>query len=94
MHVNSGHARVYLFLFGVDRSGAVVILVHKLIKQNIANNRFLSSVNINTSISVLSRGGYMQTGTSQSLSGTMNRPNQMMQGGGGMQGAGAFGRRY
>ncbi|XP_017333506.1 scaffold attachment factor B1 isoform X1 [Ictalurus punctatus] len=42
-----------------------------------------------------SRGGYMQTGTSQSLSGTMNRPNQMMQGGGtGMQGAGAFGRRY
>ncbi|KAB5559084.1 hypothetical protein PHYPO_G00024780 [Pangasianodon hypophthalmus] len=40
------------------------------------------------------RGGYMQTGTSQSLSGTMNRQNQMMQGGGGMQGAGAFGRRY
>ncbi|XP_046713626.1 scaffold attachment factor B1 isoform X2 [Silurus meridionalis] len=48
-----------------------------------------------------SRGGYMQTGTSQSLSGTMNRQNQMMQGGGAgtgtggsIQGAGAFGRRY
>ncbi|XP_052395274.1 scaffold attachment factor B2 isoform X2 [Carassius gibelio] len=40
-----------------------------------------------------SRGGYIQTGTSQSLSGTLNRPNQMMQGSG-MQGGGAFGRRY
>ncbi|XP_072516210.1 scaffold attachment factor B1 isoform X2 [Salminus brasiliensis] len=42
-----------------------------------------------------SRGGYMQTGTSQSLSGALNRQNQMMQGGG-MQGGGggAFGRRY
>ncbi|KAL2089815.1 hypothetical protein ACEWY4_014503 [Coilia grayii] len=39
-----------------------------------------------------SRGGYMQTGTSQSMSGALNRPNQMMQGSG-MQG-GAFGRRY
>ncbi|XP_041912778.1 scaffold attachment factor B1 isoform X1 [Alosa sapidissima] len=39
-----------------------------------------------------SRGGYMQTGTSQSISGALNRPNQMMQGSG-MQG-GAFGRRY
>uniref|UniRef100_A0A3B4CWF2 Scaffold attachment factor B n=1 Tax=Pygocentrus nattereri TaxID=42514 RepID=A0A3B4CWF2_PYGNA len=39
------------------------------------------------------RGGYMQTGTSQSLSGALNRQNQMMQGGG-MQGGGAFGRRY
>ncbi|GAA6083973.1 scaffold attachment factor B1 isoform X1, partial [Tachysurus ichikawai] len=40
------------------------------------------------------RGGYMQTGTSQSLPGTMNRQNQMMPGGSGVQGAGAFGRRY
>ncbi|XP_026091571.1 scaffold attachment factor B2-like isoform X3 [Carassius auratus] len=40
-----------------------------------------------------SRGGYIQTGTSQSLSGALNRPNQMMQGSG-MQGGGAFGRRY
>ncbi|XP_059399966.1 scaffold attachment factor B2-like isoform X2 [Carassius carassius] len=40
-----------------------------------------------------SRGGYIQTGTSQSLSGALNRPNQMMQGNG-MQGGGAFGRRY
>ncbi|XP_051764277.1 scaffold attachment factor B1 isoform X2 [Ctenopharyngodon idella] len=40
-----------------------------------------------------SRGGYMQTGTSQSLSGALNRPNQMMQGSG-IQGGGAFGRRY
>lgn len=39
-----------------------------------------------------SRGGYMNTGTSQSLSGALNRQNQLMQGGG-MQG-GAFGRRY
>ncbi|XP_030639779.1 scaffold attachment factor B1 isoform X2 [Chanos chanos] len=39
-----------------------------------------------------SRGGYMQTGTSQSLSGALNRQNQMIQGSG-MQGA-AFGRRY
>ncbi|XP_058615439.1 scaffold attachment factor B1 isoform X2 [Onychostoma macrolepis] len=40
-----------------------------------------------------SRGGYMQTGTTQSISGALNRPNQMMQGGG-MQAGGAFGRRY
>ncbi|XP_048019997.1 scaffold attachment factor B1 isoform X2 [Megalobrama amblycephala] len=40
-----------------------------------------------------SRGGYMPTGTSQSLSGALNRPNQMMQGSG-IQGGGAFGRRY
>lgn len=40
-----------------------------------------------------SRGGYMQTGTSQSISGALNRPNQIMQGGG-IQGGGAFGRRY
>ncbi|XP_055796558.1 scaffold attachment factor B2-like isoform X2 [Salvelinus fontinalis] len=39
------------------------------------------------------RGGYMPTGTSQSLSGALNRQNQMMQGSG-MQGGGAFGRRY
>ncbi|XP_013869656.1 scaffold attachment factor B1 [Austrofundulus limnaeus] len=38
------------------------------------------------------RGSYMNTGTSQSLSGGPNRQNQMMQGSG-MQG-GAFGRRY
>ncbi|KAJ8277377.1 hypothetical protein GJAV_G00074510 [Gymnothorax javanicus] len=38
------------------------------------------------------RGGYMQAGTSQGLSGALNRQNQMMQGGG-VQG-GAFGRRY
>ncbi|KAG5850791.1 hypothetical protein ANANG_G00086190 [Anguilla anguilla] len=38
------------------------------------------------------RGGYVQGGTSQGLSGALNRQNQMMQGGG-MQG-GAFGRRY
>ncbi|XP_011613095.2 scaffold attachment factor B1 isoform X1 [Takifugu rubripes] len=38
------------------------------------------------------RGGYMNSGTSQSLSGALNRQNQLMQGGG-MQG-GAFGRRY
>ncbi|MEQ2294439.1 hypothetical protein AMECASPLE_003864 [Ameca splendens] len=38
------------------------------------------------------RGGYMNTGTSQSLSGALNRQNQMMQGSG-IQG-GAFGRRY
>ncbi|XP_042562892.1 scaffold attachment factor B2-like isoform X2 [Clupea harengus] len=40
-----------------------------------------------------SRGGYIPTGTSQSMSGALNRPNQMMQGGSGIQG-GAFGRRY
>ncbi|XP_076847727.1 scaffold attachment factor B1 isoform X2 [Brachyhypopomus gauderio] len=40
-----------------------------------------------------SRGGYMQSGTSQSLSGALNRQNQLMPGGG-MQGGGAFGRRY
>ncbi|XP_034064126.1 scaffold attachment factor B1 isoform X2 [Gymnodraco acuticeps] len=39
-----------------------------------------------------SRGSYMNTGTSQSLSGALNRQNQLMQGGG-LQG-GAFGRRY
>ncbi|XP_067085811.1 scaffold attachment factor B1 isoform X4 [Osmerus mordax] len=39
-----------------------------------------------------SRGGYLATGTSQSLSGALNRQNQMMQGSS-MQGA-AFGRRY
>lgn len=39
-----------------------------------------------------SRGGYIPTGTSQSLSGALNRQNQMMQGSG-IQGA-AFGRRY
>ncbi|KAF7657984.1 hypothetical protein LDENG_00019760 [Lucifuga dentata] len=39
-----------------------------------------------------SRGNYMNTGTSQSLSGALNRQNQLMQGGG-LQG-GAFGRRY
>ncbi|XP_029938958.1 scaffold attachment factor B1 [Salarias fasciatus] len=39
------------------------------------------------------RGGYMNTGTSQSLSGALNRQNQVMQGGGGLQ-SGAFGRRY
>uniref|UniRef100_A0A3B5AJ74 Scaffold attachment factor B2-like n=1 Tax=Stegastes partitus TaxID=144197 RepID=A0A3B5AJ74_9TELE len=38
------------------------------------------------------RGGYMNTGTSQSLSGALNRQNQLMQGGG-LQ-SGAFGRRY
>lgn len=40
----------------------------------------------------ISRGGYMNSGSSQSLSGALNRQNQLMQGGG-MQG-GAFGRRY
>ncbi|KAK5870223.1 hypothetical protein PBY51_024876 [Eleginops maclovinus] len=39
-----------------------------------------------------SRGSYMNTGTSQSLSGALNRQNQLLQGGG-LQG-GAFGRRY
>ncbi|XP_056459938.1 scaffold attachment factor B1 isoform X1 [Gadus chalcogrammus] len=39
-----------------------------------------------------SRGGYINTGTSQSLSGALNRQNQMMQGSG-LQ-SGAFGRRY
>uniref|UniRef100_A0A8C2ZI99 Scaffold attachment factor B n=1 Tax=Cyclopterus lumpus TaxID=8103 RepID=A0A8C2ZI99_CYCLU len=39
-----------------------------------------------------SRGNYMNTGTSQSLSGALNRQNQLMQGSG-LQG-GAFGRRY
>ncbi|TSK53755.1 Scaffold attachment factor B2 [Bagarius yarrelli] len=43
---------------------------------------------------IAGRGGYMQSGASQSLSGTINRPNQMMQSGSSMQGAGAFGRRY
>ncbi|XP_037554045.1 scaffold attachment factor B1 [Nematolebias whitei] len=38
------------------------------------------------------RGGYMNAGASQSVSGTLNRQSQMMQGSG-MQG-GAFGRRY
>lgn len=38
------------------------------------------------------RGSYMNTGTSQSLSGALNRQNQLMQGSG-LQG-GAFGRRY
>ncbi|XP_028300208.1 scaffold attachment factor B1 isoform X2 [Gouania willdenowi] len=37
------------------------------------------------------RGGYINTGTTQSLSGALNRQNQMMPGG--MQ-SGAFGRRY
>ncbi|XP_051550790.1 scaffold attachment factor B2-like [Myxocyprinus asiaticus] len=40
-----------------------------------------------------SRGGYIPTGTSQSLAGALNRPNQIMPGSG-MQGGGAFGRRY
>ncbi|XP_051977986.1 scaffold attachment factor B1 [Xyrauchen texanus] len=40
-----------------------------------------------------SRGGYIPTGTSQSLSGALNRPNQIIPGSG-MQGGGAFGRRY
>uniref|UniRef100_A0A8C1SQV4 Scaffold attachment factor B n=1 Tax=Cyprinus carpio TaxID=7962 RepID=A0A8C1SQV4_CYPCA len=40
-----------------------------------------------------SRGGFIQTGTSQSISGALNRPNQIMQGSG-IQGGGAFGRRY
>ncbi|XP_051979952.1 scaffold attachment factor B2-like [Xyrauchen texanus] len=40
-----------------------------------------------------SRGGYLPTGASQSLSGALNRPNQIIQGSG-MQGGGAFGRRY
>ncbi|XP_054458958.1 scaffold attachment factor B1 [Anoplopoma fimbria] len=39
-----------------------------------------------------SRGSYINTGTSQSLSGALNRQNQLMQGSG-LQG-GAFGRRY
>ncbi|XP_074491541.1 scaffold attachment factor B1 isoform X2 [Sebastes fasciatus] len=39
-----------------------------------------------------SRGSFMNTGTSQSLSGALNRQNQLMQGSG-LQG-GAFGRRY
>ncbi|KAM4629441.1 scaffold attachment factor B1 isoform 2-T2 [Polymixia lowei] len=39
-----------------------------------------------------SRGGYMNTGTSQSLSGALNRQNQLLQGSG-LQ-SGAFGRRY
>ncbi|KAK1157044.1 scaffold attachment factor B2-like isoform X2 [Acipenser oxyrinchus oxyrinchus] len=38
------------------------------------------------------RGSYMQGGSSQGVSGTVNRPSQMMPGGG-VQ-AGAFGRRY
>ncbi|KAM9832405.1 scaffold attachment factor B1 [Neosynchiropus ocellatus] len=38
------------------------------------------------------RGSYMNSGTSQSLSGSLNRQNQLMQGSG-MQ-SGAFGRRY
>uniref|UniRef100_A0A1A8M0D2 Scaffold attachment factor B n=1 Tax=Nothobranchius pienaari TaxID=704102 RepID=A0A1A8M0D2_9TELE len=38
------------------------------------------------------RGGYVNTGTSQSLAGALNRQNQLMQGSG-LQG-GAFGRRY
>ncbi|XP_070764655.1 scaffold attachment factor B1 isoform X2 [Enoplosus armatus] len=42
---------------------------------------------------IAGRGGYMNTGTSQSLSGALNRQNQLMQGSGGLQG-GAFGRRY
>uniref|UniRef100_A0A671VH54 Scaffold attachment factor B n=1 Tax=Sparus aurata TaxID=8175 RepID=A0A671VH54_SPAAU len=41
---------------------------------------------------IAGRGGYMNTGTSQSLSGALNRQNQLMQGSG-LQG-GAFGRRY
>uniref|UniRef100_A0A3B5AJ25 Scaffold attachment factor B2-like n=1 Tax=Stegastes partitus TaxID=144197 RepID=A0A3B5AJ25_9TELE len=41
---------------------------------------------------IAGRGGYMNTGTSQSLSGALNRQNQLMQGGG-LQ-SGAFGRRY
>lgn len=46
------------------------------------------------------RGGYMPAGASQSISGPINRPNQMMQGsgmqggGGAGAGGGAFGRRY
>ncbi|KAF7203012.1 scaffold attachment factor B1-like, partial [Nothobranchius furzeri] len=38
------------------------------------------------------RGGFVNTGTSQSLSGALNRQNQLMQGSA-LQG-GAFGRRY
>ncbi|KAM8873857.1 scaffold attachment factor B1 [Spinachia spinachia] len=41
---------------------------------------------------IASRGSYMNTGTSQSLSGALNRQNQLLQGSG-LQG-GAFGRRY
>ncbi|XP_062869426.1 scaffold attachment factor B1 [Trichomycterus rosablanca] len=50
-----------------------------------------------------SRGGFMQSGPSQQTSGNLNRPSQMMQGGGGgggsgggsgIQGGGAFNRRY
>ncbi|XP_060933558.1 scaffold attachment factor B1 [Limanda limanda] len=41
---------------------------------------------------IAGRGGYINTGTSQSLSGALNRQNQLMQGSG-LQG-GAFGRRY
>lgn len=48
-------------------------------------------------MSLLSRGGFMQGGgPSQQMSGNLNRPNQMMQGGSGgnMQAGGAFNRRY
>lgn len=41
---------------------------------------------------IASRGGYINTGTSQSLSGALNRQNQLMQSSG-LQ-SGAFGRRY
>ncbi|XP_075943975.1 scaffold attachment factor B1 [Anarhichas minor] len=41
---------------------------------------------------IASRGSYINTGTSQSLSGALNRQNQLLQGSG-LQG-GAFGRRY
>ncbi|XP_062869428.1 scaffold attachment factor B2-like isoform X2 [Trichomycterus rosablanca] len=37
-----------------------------------------------------SRGGFMKSGPSRQMSGNLNRPNQMMQGGGG----GTFNRRY
>ncbi|XP_068599364.1 scaffold attachment factor B1 [Brachionichthys hirsutus] len=39
------------------------------------------------------RGSYVNTGTSQSLSGALNRQNQLMQGSS-LQGGGTFGRRY
>jgi len=60
---------------------------------------FVFSLHFDETVSVIvsiflstSRGNYMNTGTSQSLSGALNRQNQLMQGSG-LQG-GAFGRRY
>lgn len=73
---------------GTRRNGRVGIRANILLLYTWANGY----VGVSVFCLFISRGGYMNSGTSQSLSGALNRQNQLMQGGG-MQG-GAFGRRY